>query len=329
MFKSEIDGFIRSYAGKYKDSVRLAGDASVRQYYRIIADTNYILCLDPQLENIDSGDYAYRIVHDLFSKNGIPVPVVYTTDRKLGALLIQDLGDNLLETVFRALTEEEVKRAYTDAIDILIRIQGIERNPDIIPFSLSFDTGKLMFEFDFFIEHSLLGYFRAEIPKRRIDTLRNEFIKISGLLDRPEFFVLNHRDFHSRNIMIHGDSQYIIDFQDARMGLPQYDLVSLIRDSYIQLDDRTFNFLKDYYYCKSLEAGIHNMDIDEFDCFFDIMAFQRNVKAIGTFGRQITSCGKTVYEKYIRPTADYLQDYADRRPELQTAWEIISYYIDI
>lgn len=328
MLKKEIDGFVRSYAGSYSDSVRLAGDASARHYYRIMADSSYILCLDPQFEQSDSGDYSFSIVYDLFSKNGIPVPAVYTADRKLGALLMQDLGDNLLETVYRAMPEEEVKRAYTHAIDILIRIQGIERNPNIIPFSLSFDTDKLMFEFDFFIEHFLLSYLRADIPKRRIDELRKEFAKISGLLDMPEFFVLNHRDYHSRNILINGGSQYIIDFQDARMGLPQYDLASLIRDSYIQLDDRVFIFLKDYYYCKSLENGIHKMDIDEFDYFFDIMAFQRNIKALGTFGRQITEYGKTVYKKYVSPTEEYLHAYVQRRPELEKAWDILSLYID-
>lgn len=84
--------------------------------------------------------------------------------------------------------------------------------------------------------------------------LRREFEAITETLVQPEHFVLNHRDFHSRNIMIRNGKPVLIDFQDARMGLPQYDAVSLIRDSYTDLDNELAEELKTRHY-RQLKIG--------------------------------------------------------------------------
>ena len=171
-----------------------------------------------------------------------------------------------------------------------------------VPFSLSFDVEKLMFEFDFFMEHALAGYFRAPAGTDLTRPLRTAVPDDSGgILYRPELFVLNHRDYHSRNIILCNDVPYIIDFQDARMGLPQYDAVSLLRDSYVTLAPVLFEWLKNFYYEGSREVGIHAMGRDEFDYYFDLMAFQRNVKALGTFGYQVTARGNHAVRAVHRP----------------------------
>ena len=59
--------------------------------------------------------------------------------------------------------------------------------------------------------------------------------------------MLCHRDYHSRNLMLHRGSLHIIDFQDARMGPDTYDLVSLLRDSYVDLTDRELDELIAYF----------------------------------------------------------------------------------
>ena len=59
--------------------------------------------------------------------------------------------------------------------------------------------------------------------------------------------VLCHRDYHSRNLMLHDEQLYIIDFQDARMGPDTYDLVSLLRDSYVDLPEQTVDELIAYF----------------------------------------------------------------------------------
>src|SRR6185295_6505679 len=98
--------------------------------------------------------------------------------------------------------------------------------------------------------------------------------------------VLCHRDYHSRNLMVRGRELYIIDFQDARQGPDTYDLVSLLRDSYVDLADGVVNDLIAYFLAITQRppgpAG-------EFRRRFDLMALQRNLKALGTFGFQTMS----------------------------------------
>ena len=100
--------------------------------------------------------------------------------------------------------------------------------------------------------------------------------------------VLCHRDYHSRNLMLHDGSLFIIDFQDARMGPDTYDLVSLLRDSYVDLDvapgrraDRVLPGA-----ASTAPRGVTPTRRAEFRRRFDVMALQRNLKALGTFGYQ-------------------------------------------
>jgi aminoglycoside/choline kinase family phosphotransferase len=111
----------------------------------------------------------------------------------------------------------------------------------------------------------------------------------------------------------------IIDFQDARMGLPQYDAVSLIRDSYVKLDPLLANELKARHYRAISESGLTVASYDEYLYLFDIMAFQRNIKAIGTFCYQKTVLRNPAFEQYISPTLSYLSDYMTARNELVRA----------
>jgi aminoglycoside/choline kinase family phosphotransferase len=328
MLDNYKDAFVLKSIGSYQKAVQLAGDASTRMFYRIYGSRgiNYILCEDSQLKNSEISNYPYRIVYDLLKDNGVPVPEVYAWDSG-GLLLVQDLGDGLLEAVYGELSSDQRKSTYEELINILVRIQTIEKTNHTIPFSLSFDMAKLMFEFDFFIEHALRGYFGLVIRDNIVDELRGEFEKISGILYKPKLFVLNHRDYISRNVIIEKSKSFLIDFQDARLGLPQYDLVSLLRDSSPLLSEDLFNHLKEYYFTLASAENVWEMSRDDFEYYFDIMAFQRNVKIIGTFGYQTFRMKKPKYQSYIKPTFAYLADYARRRTELRKAYTIIEDHI--
>ena len=317
--------FLSEHVPGYTGVVPLEGDASARSYYRVFTGSGtYVLCCDSALIDNREADYSFLRVYNLL-KETVPIPRILAIDGKKGLLLMQDLGDDLLEYAFPLLTKDKIISIYEYCLENLFLIQCV-RGEGSAPFSMSFDVEKLMFEFNFFIEHALLGYFKASGHSAELQCLKSEFLTIAGLLVRPELFVLNHRDYHSRNIIIYTDVPYIIDFQDARMGLPQYDAVSLLRDSYIQLDPVLFTYLKNFYYEGGLERGIHSMGKDEFDYYFDIMAFQRNIKAIGTFGYQ-AGRGNRRFEKYIGPTVAYLADYAERQDELKKAWGILCRHI--
>jgi hypothetical protein len=304
------------------------GDASNRQYFRVTgAHGTTIVCADPAFKSVNPESYSFLIVRDLFARHGVRVPELLGMAHEHGLLLLEDCGDLMLQDDVPLLDRDRLSARYRQIIDILVRIQSIrpsgESTNATIPFSLSFDQEKLIFEFDFFIEHALNGYFRGRLDDRTIAELRDEFLSIADLLVQPEHFVLNHRDFHSRNIMLFRDEPVIIDFQDARLGLPQYDAVSLLRDSYVRLDAELVEELKRYHFEQLVRHGLTAMDEAEYLRLFDLMAFQRNIKAVGTFCYQTTAVGNPSFEPCIVPTLGYLRAYIDAQSELASAGRLL------
>jgi hypothetical protein len=305
--------------------IKIQGDASNRQYFRVSGQqATCIACIDPAFRSADPEAYPFLIMRNLLAGLGVRVPALLGSNPGKGALLLEDCGNLMLQDEVPHLDHAGLSARYRQVIDILIRIQSISPNGSSIPFSLSFDHEKLMFEFDFFIDHALRRYFSGVLDEGSITDLRMEFDAIARLLVQPEHFVLNHRDFHSRNIMLFRDEPVIIDFQDARLGLPQYDAVSLLRDSYVRLDPQLVEELKQYHFDQLLGNGLTTMDAGQYLRFFDLMAFQRNVKAVGTFCYQTAVVGNRSFEPCIRPTLAFLADYIDARPELAAAGRLLN-----
>jgi len=322
--------FIKNSIGEYTCVKGLCNDASNRNYLRIFSESKtYILCEDPDLRDNNPLQYPFFIIYNMLLKEKIPVPVVHYINNHDGLYILQDLGDDLIENIYSSLSLEKRRSLYYRLIESIVMIQKIKRDQKIFPFMFSFDIEKLMYEFNFFIDNALIIYFNSRISSTALAELRKEFLMISGLLYKPEYFVLNHRDYHSRNILIKNGEPYIIDFQDARLGLPQYDLVSLLRDSYLLIEEDLFITLKEYYFNLSMEYGIHQMSANEFEYYFDIMAFQRNIKALGTFAYQVTSLGRDRYKMYVKPTLRYLNDYINRREELKRTGIILKENIEV
>jgi hypothetical protein len=306
------------------DITRITGDASNRQYFRVrTGKGSSVACVDPAFKAVPPNEYPFLIVRDLFASHGIRVPDVLGCNNRDGVMLLEDCGDRMLQDEVARLDELPLATLYRQIIDTLVSIQSVRPNGATIPFSLSFDHEKLMFEFDFFIEHGLKNLFRGVLDQDSIAELRKEFEEISGQLDRPEHFVLNHRDFHSRNIMLLEGKPVIIDFQDARLGLPQYDAVSLLRDSYTSLARPLVEELKYYHFDRLSARGLCTMNIEEYLRYFDLMAFQRNIKAIGTFCFQTAVAGNRSFEACIPPTLSFLSDYILARPELAGAGRLL------
>jgi hypothetical protein len=135
------------------------------------------------------------------------------------------------------------------------------------------------------------------LPAPARQALREEFAAIvEELAAEPR--VLCHRDYHSRNLMLHENRLVIIDFQDARMGPDTYDLVSLLRDSYVDLDEAAVDELIAYFLALRGTPGLAR----GYRTRFDLMALQRNLKALGTFGYQTTARRNPVYIQYIPRT---------------------------
>ena len=155
------------------------------------------------------------------------------------------------------------------------------------------------------------------LPQAEFDAVRGEFkVIIEELAAEPR--VLCHRDYHSRNLMLSQGRLYLIDFQDARMGPDTYDLASLLRDAYVDLNDIAVNELIAYFLALK---GSNVLEAD-FRARFDLMALQRNLKAMGTFGYQTTTRQNPVYIQYIPRTMRYVHEppaLSALRPPARTA----------
>ena len=188
---------------------------------------------------------------------------------------------------------------------------------------MKFDVEKLMWEMDFMLEHFIEGTQQNNLKAATRKEIRKQLTALCTLLagQTPWF---THRDYHSRNLMVHNDGLVLLDFQDARMGPSQYDLASLLRDSYLPLPDALVWELVDAFIQKKQERENHTIDREEFIRVFDLMSIQRNLKAIGTFAYQKKIKNNDRYMRYIAPTLEYVRQAFMRRTELKPLHTVLS-----
>ena len=286
--------------------VPLTGDASDRRYFRVLLKNAKPIVLALHAGPIDYAAMPFVAVAKLLSEVPLPVPAILHHSDPLGVIGLEDLGDVTLQAHLGAATATEHDALYRQAVDFIARMQErgeALRSDAYPPYRIAFDVEKLTWELEFFVKHYLLAYKGAAPTETERAALREEW---SAIVDElaAERRVLCHRDYHSRNLMLHGDSLYIIDFQDARMGPDTYDLASLLRDAYVDLNPQQVDGLIAFFLAH--KSGDRH-PADEFRRRFDLMALQRNLKALGTFGYMTTSRNNTVYIQYIPRTLAYVK----------------------
>jgi N-acetylmuramate 1-kinase len=335
---------ISQWMGKSKviDSVkRIPGDASTRSYYRVEAEKNtyIVMCMEPFGELASA--LPFLQVQSYFKAAGVPVPEVYDADPTQGLILLEDLGDVTLLKRLQTVADRELeKHLYQTVIDSLMDIQ-LKITPEkfetrMAAFDLAFDFEKLFWEVNNSIEQFYELHLGRKIEKSDQKIFKKAFTKIcETLAQEPRVFT--HRDFHSRNIMVlsstlftqakFGEERLVfIDFQDARMGPCQYDLASLLKDSYYQLDEMQVQNLLDYYVLKREALTGERIDKKNFRYVFDMMAVQRNFKAIGSFASFSNKRGNQTYLKYIGNTFENIRRTLLRYPEYADLREVLFHY---
>jgi aminoglycoside/choline kinase family phosphotransferase len=294
--------------------VPLTGDASDRRYFRVLTKDAAPIVLALHQGAIDVDTMPFVAVARLLSQVPLPVPRILHHSDALGVLGLEDLGDVTLQAHLGAAAPTEHAALYRQAVTLIARMQerGEElRSPAYPPYGIAFDVEKLTWELEFFVKHYLLAYKGVTASEAQRDMLREEWATMVGEL-AAEPRVLCHRDYHSRNLMLHNGQLYMIDFQDARMGPDTYDLVSLLRDSYVDLTAQQVDDLIAFFLAlKGTTAE------GEFRPRFDLMALQRNLKALGTFGYMTTSRNNTVYIQYIPRTVAYVKANLAKYPRFE------------
>ncbi len=335
------------------DVTLLDGDASNRRYYRLrlqhgpVSSLILMQLADPEAwkasEEAVSGAAAdiqelpfINILRPL-AQAGLTVPALYYYDEAAGLLYLEDFGD---QTLWRVCVEggaSAVRRHYPVAVDTLVQMQlrlsasGMETCQ---AFSRSFDAPLLLWEFEHFLEYGIWA--RQDNKPMCADhehELRGAFADMADMIAaQPRVFT--HRDYHSRNVMVVGDRLGVIDFQDALQGPVTYDLASLLRDSYMALDEVFIDEMIDRYLA-AMRAGLDakaqaRLGLTDGAAFrrrFDCTSIQRNLKAVGRFVYLDRVKGNPGFLADIPRTLGYVRRTLGKYPEFADLLRHLTPYI--
>lgn len=299
------------YPTTYYTISPLAGDASFRRYYRLQQADLTLIIMDAPPDKIKLTPFVY--IRALLAGQGICTPQIYAMDETLGFALLEDFGNVLLQN---ALEQPNSETLYQTAIQTLIQIQQNHGHQTVN--LQTFDQAFMLQELSLFHEWFLQRYLGLDLQDHDHDIIENTFQMLTSHIEtQPQ--VLVHRDYHSRNIMLLEQTPPappkfgVIDFQDAVLGPITYDLVSLLKDCYIQLTREEMIFWLQYFYEQANLA--QNFTFTDFHRAFDWCGLQRHIRILGTFARLHLRDGKSNYLQDLPRTFQYVTHCIDSYSE--------------
>lgn len=288
------------------DSIRVASaDASFRRYFRVDSTqggTLIVMDAPPPHEDVR----PFVRIAKIFGETGVSVPEVLAEDVERGFLLLSDLGAT---TYLSVLNADNAHKLYLDALEALVLFQA-QSKPEVLP---EYDRAMLLRELMLFPDWYIGKHLGVTLTEAQNAELHKVFDAIlANNLAQPQVYV--HRDYHSRNLMLmQKGNPGILDFQDAVYGPITYDLVSLLRDAYIQWDEEMVLDWAIRYWERAKKAGLPvNSDIDAFYRDMEFMGIQRHLKVLGIFARLYHRDGKDGYLKDLPLVMEYTRKAAGR-----------------
>ena len=279
---------------------KLKGDVSSRKFYRIIASgKSYIL-----MEDNPSSLPQFLSIAEYLTFHGVSLPKIYDHDKN-GFVLMEDGGDIHLETKAR----ENLKKTlpyYEETLSQLAVLQTsiLHSKKAWASKEIKFTSEKFQEELKMTEEFCFQKHFKLSYDKEKL-TL--EFKSLCDTIIKLPY-CFTHRDFHSRNILVKNDNHImIIDFQDARLGPYQYDVTSLLRDSYVQLPADIQKILLQFYF-KEVKKRDSKFEEASFLKHYDEVTLQRSLKAAGTFTKVYHMGKSDFYLQYLKTTLSHVQE---------------------
>ena len=271
-----------------------SSDASFRRYFRVslgeawpaAGGATTLIAMDAPPPQEDCRPYVH--VARLLERAGVHVPRIVATDLARGYLLLSDLGTR---TYASALDASSAPALYGDALDALVRLQRGSREDELPPYDAALLSRELALFPDWYVARHL-GRTLSDAQRASLDAVFERLL--ANNLAQPRVFV--HRDYHSRNLMVSSPNPGVLDFQDAVYGPITYDLVSLLRDAYIEWDEERQLDWAIRYWERARKA--HLPVAGDFSLFwrdFEWMGMQRQLKVLGIFARLEHRDGKTAY----------------------------------
>jgi hypothetical protein len=258
---------------------KIAGDASFRHYYRakLAGNKSYIIMsAPPEFEDI----HPFYKIDQILIKNNFSAPKIFAADYENGLMLLEDFGNNSYTKVLAASDDllKDENHLYKMAVELLLDLNKISAPADLA----FYDEKLLMREVMLYIDWYLPYIAKSPASAVQIEQFQNLWLELFKQMSKPSNLVL--RDYHADNLMVLTDrTTYqnvgLLDFQDAVIGSPAYDLVSLLEDARRDVDKKTEKNMLQYY--------LDNFDCDQKTFLYDyaVLSLQRNIKIIGIFSR--------------------------------------------
>ena len=293
----------RGFTGEEPVLVPLTGDGSTRRFFRLKSRRgsrpSFVIMWNPPLNHRVFGEnLAYDRIGRHLRSRGVPVPRIYRADHEQGLVIMEDLGDDSLQSCTRRT--KDPAPLFERVLEVLLHLQ--------VEGSKGFDmrwccqtprydrTVMILLEACYFREAFLRRYAGVKGDMSRLDRCFTHCAEAASMA--PGGFFL-HRDFQSRNVMVSGGEIRVIDWQGGRLGPAGYDPASLAIDPYIEAPEGFRSSLVETYALMLRERATAAADF--FLKTYRYLALQRNMQILGAFAYLSLEMGKKEFESYIVP----------------------------
>ena len=277
----------------------IAGDASFRKFYRLKLKKSSRIIVFAEKEKYKNL-IAYSAINKFLRDNKIFTPRVFKQNYEKSVMIMEDFGDLTFHKFL--LNKKNKLPIYKKLIDLLLKIQKIRpkkklktifTKPHIID---KYSIKYLHQESDLFFDWYLPLFFNQKKVLKIKLMIKKILSKLYQQLNFPNSCFVQ-RDYPVLNLMKVGNKIGVIDSQDALIGNPAYDLVSLIDDVRITTSQKLKNKICRYYLTNTFK--IHRLNSNKFMEDFNILSVQRSLKIIGIFSRLFKRDKKNQYLKFI------------------------------
>jgi aminoglycoside/choline kinase family phosphotransferase len=303
-----LNSWLTETLGQAPKTLEIAAvDASVRSYWRAVFSDRSLIIMDAIPADFDCQPFLQQ--QQRLANAGLPVPSVLAQNLEQGWVLLEDLGTKTLASLIDA---DNAANYYRQAISLLVKMQVSTPIEGLAPFDGAF----MQREMDICREWYFGKAYGVTLEGKDLGVWeRSCALIVAHNMAQPTLFM--HRDFHSRNIMVQDDALRLIDFQDAVLGPITYDLVSLLKDAYLDWDEAFVLDLAIRYWEQARAAGLPvHEDFGDFYRAFEWQGLQRHLKILGLFARLKHRDGKEQYQADIPRVFEYVRKVCLRYSEL-------------
>ncbi len=293
--------------------VKIVDEGSDRTFFRITHDNQSIVLMVYDKKKTENNYYVH--IQHFLDTISVNVPKTLSSRSDEGLVFLEDLGNSSLLSICKHADKETIISLYKSVIDESIKIFNsfdVYKDNTFVT-APAFDYDLYHWEHEYFVQNYLINYrgYNGDLS-----FVNDELKNLAEVLSVRENCLI-HRDFQSKNIMVKDDKTYLIDFQGLRLGLPEYDLASLLRDPYISLDDDVIEQLLEYF------EENYKPNQKEFRSVFNLCSIQRLLQAMGAFCFLGLTKKKTQFLQYIQPAETILLKELKKSNFLPTLEQII------